>query len=266
MKSEAKIGIALSGGGVRGIAHLGVLKALNEAGIFPDRIAGTSAGAIVGALYCSGYTPDEILDMVIKTKFFKFLRPAISWKGFLKMEIMESLYGKFLVNNDFSDLKTPLTIAATDLSKGKVVYFSEGEIIKPLMASTCIPGLFDPISIGDDYYVDGGVMNNMPIDPMEGKCDFIIGVNCNHLPESHHIGNIKRVIERTVIMAMNCNVYSRQKRCDYFIEPQFLGRYGAFDIKNAKEIFEEGYQGALANLQADPKLAALGTLEKEKGK
>ncbi|MEX2591945.1 MAG: patatin-like phospholipase family protein [Anditalea sp.] len=266
MKTATKIGIALSGGGVRGIAHLGVLKALNETGIFPDRVAGTSAGAIAGTMYCYGYTPDEIFDIIIKTKFFKFLRPAISWKGILKMDMLESLYGQFLAHNDFSNLKIPLTIAATDLSKGKVVYFSEGEIIKPLMASTCIPGMFDPISIEGDIYVDGGVLNNMPIDPLEGQCDYIIGVNCNHLPEVHNIGNIKKLIERTVIMAMNCNVYSRQKRCDSFIEPQCLGRYGAFDIKKAKEIFGEGYKGAIAYLETDPNLVALGTLEKEKRK
>ena len=79
MKSETNIGIALSGGGVRGIAHLGVLKALNEAGIYPSKVAGSSAGAIAGALYCSGYTPDEILDIVLHTNFFKLMRPAISW-------------------------------------------------------------------------------------------------------------------------------------------------------------------------------------------
>lgn len=266
MESKAKTGIALSGGGVRGVAHLGVLKALNEAGIFPDRITGTSAGAIVGAFYCSGYEPDEILEIIIKTKFFKFLRPAISKKGLLKMDVLESLYGHFLAQNDFSNLKIPLSIAAVDISKSKVEYFSEGEIIKPLMASTCIPGIFDPVYIGNDAFVDGGILNNMPIDPLEGKCEFIIGVNCNHLPESHHIGNMTRVIERAVIMAMSCNVYSRQKRCDFFIEPQYLGRFGAFDIKHAKEIFQEGYRGTIASLEADSNWAALGKLEKGKGK
>jgi NTE family protein len=258
VKSKTKIGIALSGGGVRGVAHLGVLKALNEGGIFPDRMSGTSAGAIVGSLYCAGYTPDEIFEIIIRTKFFKFLRPAISWTGILKMNIAEYVYGQFLKVNDFSDLKIPLTIAATNLSKGEIRYFSKGEIYKPLMASTCVPGLFDPISMDGDFYIDAGILNNLPIDPLEGQCQIIIGVNCNHLPETHDIGNIKKVIERTVIMAMNCNVYSRKDRCDYFIEPPNLGRYGAFGIKNAKRIFEEGYHGALSALKADPKLAALG--------
>jgi NTE family protein len=260
VKSGTKIGIALSGGGVRGIAHLGVLKALNEANIFPQQVSGTSAGAIAGTLYCYGYSPDEILEIILKTNFFRFLRPAISWRGILKMEVAETLYGQYMSHNDFSDLKIPLTIAATDLSKGQTVYFSEGEIIRPLMASTCIPGMFDPISIQEDYFVDGGVLNNMPIDPLEGNCDYIIGVNCNHLPEVHNIANIKKLIERTVIMAMNCNVYSRVPRCDYFIEPPGLARFGVFDIKKAKEIFEAGYREALSYLLSHPSLTDLGSI------
>ena len=259
MKSETKIGIALSGGGVRGIAHLGVLKALNEAGIYPSKVAGTSAGAIAGTLYCYGYTPDEILDIVLHTNFFKLMRPAISWKGIFKMETVEALYGQHLSHNSFSDLKIPLVIAATDLTKAKTIYFSEGEIIRPLMASSCIPGIFDPIAIGEDYFVDGGVLNNMPIDPLEGSCDYIIGVNCNHQTEEHHITNIKKLIERTVIMAMNCNVYSRMPRCDFFIEPLGLASFSVFDVKKAKEIFEAGYQTAESYIQSNDLLAKLGS-------
>ena len=261
MRPKSKIGIALSGGGVRGVAHLGVLKALNEAGIFPQHVSGSSAGAIAGTLYCCGYKPDEIFDIIIKVNFFKFMRPAISWKGIFKIEVLESFYGELLTHNDFSKLKIPLTIVATNLTTGKPTYFSEGEIIRPLMASSCIPGIFDPISIDGDLYVDGGVLNNMPIDPLEGHCDSIIGVNCNQLPEEHDIGNIKRLIERTVIMAMNCNVYNRKDRCDFFIEPLGLAGYGVFDIKKAKEIFEDGYVWAAEQISSDRKLIALGSLD-----
>ncbi len=242
MNSKKKIGIALSGGGVRGIAHLGVLKALNENGIFPDRVSGTSAGAIAGAMYCNGYSPDEIKDIIIQTNYFKFMRPAISWTGILKMQSIEQLYLKYFLEDDFSKLKLPLTVAATDIKKGKVVYFSEGALILRIMASSCIPGMFDPIAIGANYYVDGGVLNNLPVEPLEGTCDVIIGVNCNHLPEEHNIKNIKSLIERTVIMSMNYNVYSRKSKCDFFIEPHGLASYGVFDIKKASAIFEAGYQ------------------------
>jgi NTE family protein len=257
MKSEQKIGIALSGGGVRGIAHLGVLQALNENQIFPNQFSGSSAGAIVGALYCSGMDPEEILEVILKTNYFKFMRPAISWTGILSMDLVEQLFIKYFPENSFASLKIPLSIAATDLRKAKVVYFSRGPLIKPLLASSCIPGMFDPILIEDNYYIDGGVLNNLPIEPLEGVCDIVIGVNCNHLPVESNIRNIKRLIERTVIMTMNYNVYSRKDKCDFFIEPQGLAKYAVFDVKKAPEIFKKGYESALAYIEKNPELLAI---------
>lgn len=263
MNSNRKIGIALSGGGVRGVSHLGILKALNQHGIFPNRFSGSSAGAIAGALYCSGLEPDEILEIIIKTNYFKFLKPAISWTGILKMDSVEELYAKYLPTNNFADLKIPLTVVAVDIKRAKVVYFSEGELIKPLMASSCIPGMFDPMEINKVFYVDGGVLNNLPVEPLEGICETIIGVNCNHLPIEHNIKNIKSLIERTVIMSMNYNAYSRKNSCDYFIEPQGLARYGVLDIKKAKEIFEAGYQTAIEYIAENPGITDLAIQKKK---
>jgi NTE family protein len=262
MNSEKKIGIALSGGGVRGVAHLGVLKALNQHHIYPNRFSGSSAGAIAGALYCSGLDPDEILEIIIKTNYFKFIKPAISWTGILKMDSVEELYAKYLPTNNFADLQIPLTVVAVDIKRARVVYFSEGELIKPLMASSCIPGMFDPMEINHVFYVDGGVLNNLPVEPLEGICDAIIGVNCNHLPVEHNIKNIKALIERTVIMSMNYNAYSRKNSCDYFIEPQGLARYGVLDIKKAKEIFEVGYQTAMEFIAENQGILELAIKEK----
>ena len=241
MKSKLKIGLACSGGGIRGVSHLGVLQALNEAGIYASKISGTSAGAIVGAMYCQGYSPEEILRIIVETKYFRFLRPAISWKGILKMELVGELFKLYISHNDFAQLQTSLTVAATDIRKGKVVYFSEGELVKPLLASSCIPGMFEPIQIGKKFLVDGGVLNNLPIEPLEGTCDYVIGVNCNHLPEESNISNMKSLIERSVIMSMNYNAYSRKSKCDLFIETPGLGRYGVFDVKKAVELFQAGY-------------------------
>jgi NTE family protein len=257
MKSNLKIGVALSGGGVRGISHLGVLQGLNEAGIFPTHVSGTSAGAIAGAMYCEGYSPTEILKIIVETNYFKFLRPAISWKGILKMSSIQGLFRTYLKHNDFSQLKTPLTVAATDIKKGKAVYFSEGELIAPVMASSCIPGMFEPIVIGNRFLIDGGVLNNLPVEPLDGTCDFVIGVNCNHLPEESDIKNMKRLIERSVIMSMNYNVYSRQAKCDYFIEAPGLGKFGVFDIKKASDLFQAGYVETLRYIEENPSILEL---------
>ncbi len=257
MKSKLKIGIALSGGGVRGISHLGVLKALGESGIVPTKVSGTSAGAIAGAMYCQGYKPEEILKIIVETNFFRFMRPAISLKGILKMENVGHLFKRYLGHNDFGQLKIPLAVAATDIRKGKVVYFDEGELIPPLLASSCVPGMFEPVMIGKKYLVDGGVLNNLPVEPLDGICDFVIGVNCNHLPEESNIRNMKNLIERAVIMSMNYNVYSRKSTCDYFIEAPGLGRFGVFDIKKAPELFQAGYDHTMKIIEENPSILEL---------
>ncbi|MDN3670769.1 patatin-like phospholipase family protein [Echinicola jeungdonensis] len=258
MKSYKKIGIALSGGGVRGIAHLGVIKALQEANIPIEMVSGTSAGAIVGALFCQGFSPDEILEIILRTNYFRFIRPAISWKGILKMDMLETLYRKYLVDNSFESLKIPLSITATDFKKGKSVYFYQGELIRPLLASACIPGIFEPIKIGNRHYVDGGVLNNLPVEALEKECEYIIGVNCNHLPESDNVHNMKRMIERTVIMSINYNVYSRKNKCDYFIEPKGLAEFGVFDIKSAQAIFDTGYKSTQEFIRSNNAITELG--------
>ncbi|WP_158861014.1 patatin-like phospholipase family protein [Lunatibacter salilacus] len=242
MENQTRIGIALSGGGVRGISHLGVLKAMDEVGLIPSAISGTSAGAIAGVMYAKGFAPDEILEIIIQTNYFKFIWPSVSWKGILKMDQVIPLYEKYLGVDDFSSLRIPMTMAATDLHLGQTVYFSSGELIRPLMASSCIPGMFEPILLDGRYFIDGGVLNNMPVEPLQDSCDVIIGVNCNHLPIEQNIRHIKSLIERTVIMSMNYNVYSRRGMCDHFVEPPGLARFGVLEIKKAKEIFEIGYQ------------------------
>jgi len=257
MKSNLKIGIALSGGGVRGISHLGVLKALNEVEIFPTKVSGSSAGAIAGAMYCQGYQPEEILKIIVETNFFRFMRPAISLRGILKMEIMAQLFQTYLPHNDFGQLKTPLAVATTDIQRGRSIYFDEGELIHPLLASSCIPGMFEPILIDGKHLVDGGVLNNLPIEPLDGVCDFVVGVNCNHLPEESDISNMKKLIERAVIMSMNYNAHTRKARCDYFIEAPGLGKYGVFDIRRAPELFQVGYEHTMKVIEENPSILEL---------
>jgi NTE family protein len=259
MNSKPSIGLALSGGGVRGISHLGVLKALNEVGIFPNQLSGSSAGAIVGVMYCQGYTPDEVLKIVIETNYFKLMRPAISWKGLFNLDSLAELLKTYLPVDEFSALKTPLIVAATDIGKGEVVYFNQGQLIEPILASSCIPGMFEPIEYDSRYLVDGGVLNNLPVEPLKGKSDLVIGVNCNHLPELGKVRNVKNLIERAVMMNLNFNVYTRKGACDYFIEAPGLGKYGVFDLKKAPELFQAGYQQAMRVIEASPTLLELNS-------
>lgn len=254
MNSKPNIGIAFSGGGVRGISHLGVLKALQEAGIFPNQVSGSSAGAIVGAMYCQGYSPDEVLKIILETNYFRLIRPAVSWKGLFNLESLAQLLKVYLPEATFSSLKSKLHVAATDIGKGEVIYFNDGALIEPILASCCIPGMFEPIVYQSRYLVDGGVLNNLPVEPLLGKVDILIGVNCNHLPELGKVRNVKNLLERAVMMNMNFNAYSRKPSCDYFIEAKGLGKYGVFDLKKAPNLFQAGYEEALRLIEVNPKL------------
>ncbi|MCH8517291.1 MAG: patatin-like phospholipase family protein [Cyclobacteriaceae bacterium] len=240
-----KIGIALSGGGCRAAAHLGMLQVLRENGIYPHRIAGSSAGAIIGAFLGAGYAPDEILKIIIDTKIFKLIRPALNLKGILKIQKIKVVLEERIQTPTFEAMKIPLTVVATNLSEGRSEYFEEGNIIDPIAASSAIPVIFDPVYINGKPYVDGGILNNLPVEPLEHKVDFIIGMHCNPVPiEEPNTENVKRVLERSLMMAINCNAYARKDVCDLFMEPPETGKYNVFDIQKLKEIYQIGYDYA----------------------
>ncbi|MBX0310804.1 MAG: patatin-like phospholipase family protein, partial [Sulfurihydrogenibium sp.] len=174
-----KIGIALSGGAVRGLAHIGVLKALEELDIKPDIVSGVSAGSIIGSFYCAGYSPKEMEEIALKTNLNSFILPSISKKALFSLDKLESFLEKYIGKINIEDLKIPLIIAATNLNKATIEYFQSGSLIKTVKASCSIPVMFKPVKIDKYFYVDGGVMNNLPVEPLREKVDFAIGVEVN---------------------------------------------------------------------------------------
>src|SRR5690606_36961730 len=140
-----KIGLVLSGGGVRGISHLGTLQALTEAGFQFCRISGTSAGSIVGSLFAEGHKPYDILQIFLKVRFARFLRPAFGNPGLFSLDLARSLFKEYLPHDSFEGLKIPMVIAVTNFSRGKLVYISEGKLIDAILASSSIPGIFKPM-------------------------------------------------------------------------------------------------------------------------
>lgn len=237
-----KIGLVLSGGGARGVAHIGVLKALDEMGVKFSIASGTSAGSIVAALYSYGYKPAEIFDIIRNLSIFKSVSPAWAWAGLLKMDGLEMLLRKHIPENNFSALKIPLTIAATEIRKGHIHYFTEGELIPAIASSCSIPAVFNPVSFNGGLYVDGGILNNLPVQPIRDKCDFIVGSHCNHISSEFDAKNLKLVIERSLLMAISSNTLVSRQMCDVFIEPTRMDRFSSFDIGKAQEIFDYGYQ------------------------
>jgi NTE family protein len=249
-----KIGLTLSGGGARGIAHLGALKAFDEWGIKPSMISGVSSGAIVGALYAAGLEPEFIIDTLINSKLHRYLRPAWSRFGFLNIEKFIKLYQLYLPVKTFEELKIKLFISATDLKEGKTIYFHEGPILRPILASSCIPVLFNPVSIGDRQYIDGGMLNNLPVEPLLGHTDFIFGINCNPTNKQFRVEGMKSVMERTFHLMLSINVKERIKYCDIYIEPTGLSNFTIFDIKNARAIYKIGYEQTIEMLKSQEEL------------
>ncbi len=237
-----KVGLVLSGGGARGITHLGVLKALEEMDIQFSIISGTSAGSIVGALYAYGYKANEIFEVVKSISFFKSMRPAWTRVGLLQMIWLNDLLLKYIPENNFNTLKIPLTVAATEIRKGQIHYFTEGELAQVIIASSSIPAVFNPVEVRGGTYVDGGILDNLPVKPIMDKCEFIVGLHCNSISENFNPLNIKSVIERSLLMAVNANTQISRGMCNVFIEPPFMDRYTAFDIGRAQEIFDLGYK------------------------
>lgn len=248
-----KTGLVLSGGGFRGIAHIGVIKALEEHEIYPDHIAGTSAGAIVGALYAGGCGWEEILDFFKTVQLFSFSNYASKKPGFMDPE---KFYGRFLEyfpEDNFESLKKPLYITATNILDGSLKVFHRGELIKPMLASAAFPGVFAPVKINENYYVDGGILNNFPSDLIKMYCDKIIGVYVNPF-EKVKIDGLKHsysVLERAFKIMMAKESLVKFDDCDIIINPKELSNFSTFTLKDVDAIFNFGYQAAKTKLQSN---------------
>jgi len=240
-------GIALSGGGARGISHLGVLKALEELGVHLDYISGTSTGALVGALYSYGLSPEKILELIISTRFFSSLRPAWTWTGLVNMDGLRDLIMKQIPEDSFDALKIPLTITATNLTKGKADYFTAGPLMPAVLASCCVPVLFNPVHVNGEVYVDGGITDNLPSKSIRHKCNLLIGSHCNYVSNEFDVKNFRSVIERSLLMAISGNTTVSKELCDILIEPPGLANISVFDVKNAELMFDVGYQFLIKN-------------------
>lgn len=243
-----KIGLVLSGGGARGIAHLGVLQALDEYGVKPDIISGTSAGAIAGSLYSYGYEPADILEILSNASFVKYMRPAFS-SGLFSIVKGKDLLLKYLPEDNFDVLKIPLIVSATDIEAGETVYFEKGELAGPVLAASCLPGMFEPFILEGRKLMDGGILNNMPVEIVAPKVDFVIGSHCNPFALGEPLQNTRDVIARTYLLAIHSKNLDRIARCDLLIEPPSLRRFSIFDIRKAKDIFNQSYDYAIQLLE-----------------
>ncbi|HET9506100.1 MAG TPA: patatin-like phospholipase family protein [Hymenobacter sp.] len=248
------LSLALSGGGARGIAHLGVLAALDELELPVGALSGASSGGIVGVLYAAGFAPREVLRLLQGTSIPRLTRLAFSRAGLLGMEAVAQLLARYLGPvQRFEDLQIPLTLVATDLEASESVYFSQGELLPPLLGSAAVPIMYRPIAYQGRQLVDGGLLNNLPVEPLLTLGRPVVGVHCNPLPREAPLPTLGRVVERTLQIALSANVASRKAQCALLVEPPALRGYRPLDFRKADELFEVGYRytlGRAAELHA----------------
>ena len=241
------VGLTLSGGGTRGVAHIGVLKALDECGIKPEVISGVSAGAIVGALYASGIKPENIMDLLCRKEFYSCSGFSFSFKGLLEMKGLRSDLKKHCAKK-FSDLQTPMFVGATSLNTGKIRYINKGGLVKAVIASSSLPALYSPVEFGGEALVDGGLVDNMPTTPLRDECKCLIGSNVNPMGEVMEIDNMLQIATRTFQIIARSNVEGCAD-CDLLVEPNNLLNHNFLNNSKAQRVYEIGYMAAKKSIQ-----------------
>lgn len=260
-----KIGLALGGGGARGCAHLGAIKALEEAGIPIDYIAGTSIGAFVGGIYAGGDI-HELESYLLKVKWkdiIKHLDPVIPRRGLLGGKKVVDLIEFLIHHNDFKKSRIPFTAVTTELASGKELHLKKGKISDAIRASIAIPGILTPFKKGKQYLIDGGVVNPLPVNVVKKMgADIIVAVDLNHYFIKEKLNkryktpknklaellgsnwpNIIDVLENSLFLMedklseKNLEIH----KTDILVRPK-LESTSIFDFHHAKRLIDEGYR------------------------
>ncbi len=240
-----KTGLVLSGGGTRGFAHLGIIAALHEKGIFPDVISGTSAGAIAGAFLAAGKNPHDVLEIFKQGSFFKYTKLQIPRDGLMKLDGLKELIGREIQAKNIENLEIPLFIAVSNLNSGEVEYRCSGPLGETVLASSSIPILFAPVEMNGNRFVDGGLLDNIPIEPLKRDCEQIIVANISPINPKEKFKNLIEIATRTFYMSVNANMKQVRKYATYYIEPEGIDTYEILSRTHADELYELGYKSTI---------------------
>lgn len=239
-----EVDLVLSGGGVRGFAHVGVLKALEEHGIKVARIAGCSAGALFGAMYASNLDARALEKYAKNIKFYRLPDFSLSKMGLIKGDRIRHVLDEYVKVKKFEDLKIPLIVNATNLRSGKEVYFDSGSLFPALRASMAFPGMITPKRYRGALLVDGGVTNPVPLNALDPQRPVVISDVAINLREN------RKDITMVDTLRQSLNIL-QQVVVDFKIEEskhQFIHitpdvhEWGVFEVKNDPKIIERGYQ------------------------
>lgn len=243
-----KIGLALGGGAARGFAHIGVIKVLEAQGIVPDIIVGTSAGAVVGALYAAGSTGFELQKLAHKLDESKLSDWSVPDRGVLKGEGLQQFVNDAVAQRPIEGLKKTLGVVATDLNSGESILFRTGNTGMAVRASATVPGVFRPVSINGHEYVDGGLSSLIPVrSARQMGANVVIAVDISARPVNQPVrGTLDILLQTFTIMGQNLARYEL-KEADVVIRPQ-VGNIGSTDFVARHDSILEGEKAAQAAL------------------
>jgi len=241
---SCQLGITLSGGAARGYAHIGVLRAFEETGIEIDYISGSSMGTIVGLLYAAGKTPDE---MMVIAKSIKKRRLTTTFPIHLRkkgLDYMEQVIRKHISAKTFDQLEKPLYVCVTNFHSGRYEIISEGEILPAVRASAAIPIMYKRQIINGIAYIDGGVVNNLPVEPLRDNCQTVVGISVNPIEYKSEKMKLRKQIMRVAELMINENEARRIEMCDYHLEVPDLGGVDFEEYDQPQKIHDMGYRAA----------------------
>ena len=260
LTGKPRIGLALGGGGAKGLAHILMLEALDELGVHPDVIAGTSIGAIIGALYAAGLSGSDIHAQVEtfftdqqaaehelfalpkSVRWLDFIDPALAGGGLLDSSDFIAYIGEVLPVQRFRGLKTPLRVVAAELLTGRQIVIQSGDLLPALQASMAVPGVFPPVKLDGRLLVDGGVANPLPFDLLQADCDIVIAIDVSG---SRDIENGESLSSLGVLLqsfhAMSNNILAeklKRHRPTVYIRPD-IRNVKVLEFYKARQVFSE---------------------------
>ena len=237
-----KIGLAL------GAAHIGVIRALEEMDIEISYVTGTSIGAFVGALYAFGYTSKDIEEIALKLSWMDISGLALFESGLLSNAKLGDLLGESLGEKKIEDADIPLAVLATDITNGDKVVLDKGPVAQAVMASTCIPGVFGPVKFDDKLLVDGGIVENIPIDTVKNMgADYVIAVDLNAIKTYHKPDSILDVIINSFHFTLKAAAKFQTEGADVLLTPD-LSEFNMVSTDQIKDLIEQGYKDAKEQL------------------
>ena len=247
----ATLGLALAGGAARGVAHLGVLRALRDRGVQPDVLSGTSAGALIGALWAAGWRDEHIREAVHGFAPFQPWRYTYTRPGLFDFRYVRHYWSRYLPER-FEDLDRPLTVVVTEVATGEPRYLDSGPLEPAVLASCALPPLFESVEIDGRRYFDGGLVENLPSTPLRNRCTFLVGseVNPDREAKLDCCDSTWGLFSRGMEVVFRAASDNSRGLCDAIIEPEGLEAIHPLDTSRLVEIEALGYDDALRALDA----------------